>query len=333
MNRSNGRREPGKRGYPWCVRRGAPASVKQPTVTLLRSAPHAGPPSLLPDHRDLLSVESSLRLHSLFEAIGADALVRYRRLMGDDVRFQTGMDEHSANVEKAAIEQGVEPRDLVDPWAVNWRAAFDKFEISYDRFIRTTDEDHAGHRPRWFAARWRRATSTRALTQAGIARATTSSRPRRSSWTATVRTIPRSSSSGSKRRTGSSRCQVPGAPRAAVPDNPSYCEPEHFRNEVLGWLREGLRDFSISRAGTNWGIPFPGDPDHRIYVWFDALTNYITGAGFPDDMDAFAHWWPADVHIIGKNITRFHCLYWPAMLMSAGIDAAAPGLRPRLHAR
>jgi methionyl-tRNA synthetase len=80
-----------------------------------------------------------------------------------------------------------------------------------------------------------------------------------------------------------------------------------------------LRDFSISRAGGQWGIPFPDDPDHRIYVWFDALTNYITGAGFPDDMDSFAYWWPADVHIIGKNITRFHCLYWPAMLMSAGL--------------
>jgi methionyl-tRNA synthetase len=89
---------------------------------------------------------------------------------------------------------------------------------------------------------------------------------------------------------------------------------------VLGWLKEGLRDFSISRAGTNWGIPFPTDPEHRIYVWFDALTNYITGAGFPDDPESFAKWWPADVHIIGKNITRFHCLYWPAMLMSADIE-------------
>ncbi|HEY7600058.1 MAG TPA: methionine--tRNA ligase, partial [Candidatus Limnocylindrales bacterium] len=101
--------------------------------------------------------------------------------------------------------------------------------------------------------------------------------------------------------------------------NPGFCEPEHFRNEVLGWLREGLRDFSISRAGGQWGIPFPDDPEHRIYVWFDALTNYITGAGFPDDVAMFERWWPADVHLIGKNITRFHCLYWPAMLMSAGL--------------
>ena len=88
---------------------------------------------------------------------------------------------------------------------------------------------------------------------------------------------------------------------------------------MLGWLKEGLRDFSVSRAGGSWGIPFPGDPEHRIYVWFDALTNYVTGAGFPDDPAMFERFWPADLHVIGKNITRFHCLYWPAMLMSAGL--------------
>ena len=102
-------------------------------------------------------------------------------------------------------------------------------------------------------------------------------------------------------------------------ENPSFCEPEHFRNEVLGWLKDGLRDFSISRSGATWGIPFPGDPGHRIYVWFDALTNYVTGAGFPNDPAGMEKWWPADLHVIGKNITRFHCLYWPAMLMSAGL--------------
>ncbi|MGH2418369.1 MAG: methionine--tRNA ligase, partial [Candidatus Limnocylindria bacterium] len=102
-------------------------------------------------------------------------------------------------------------------------------------------------------------------------------------------------------------------------EKPSFTEPEHFRNEVLGWLKEGLRDFSISRSGTTWGIPFPDDPEHRVYVWFDALTNYLTGAGFPNDPDALGRWWPAELHVIGKNITRFLCLYWPAMLMSAGL--------------
>ena len=259
-------------------------------------------------------------LHSLFEAIGADALVRYRRLMGYDVRFQTGMDEHSANVEKAATEAGVEPRDLVDPWAVSWRAAFDKFEISYDRFIRTTDDDHA-----------RASTEMvrRAMAAGDIYKGTYSG------WY-----CPGDNEFKTEAQLVDGHC--PDHPSLELQwleeenwffalskyqarleqlyaENPTFCEPEHFRNEVLGWLREGLRDFSISRAGTNWGIPFPDDPEHRIYVWFDALTNYITGAGFPDDMKAFSYWWPADVHIIGKNITRFHCLYWPAMLMSAGL--------------
>ncbi len=259
-------------------------------------------------------------LHSLFEAIGADAVVRYRRLMGYDVRFLTGMDEHSANVEKAATEAGVEPRDLVDPWAANWRAAFDKFEISYDRFIRTTDADHA-----------RASTEMvrRAMAAGDIYKGTYSG------WY-----CPGDNEFKTEAQLVDGHC--PDHPTLELQwleeenwffalskyqerleqlyaENPAFCEPEHFRNEVLGWLRDGLRDFSISRAGTNWGIPFPDDTDHRIYVWFDALTNYITGAGFPDDMEAFAYWWPADVHVIGKNITRFHCLYWPAMLMSAGL--------------
>jgi methionyl-tRNA synthetase len=259
-------------------------------------------------------------LHSLFEAIGADAIVRYRRLMGYDVRFQTGMDEHSANVEKAANDAGVQPRDLIDPWAHNWQAAFDKFGISYDRFMRTTDEDHA-----------RASTEMvkRAIAAGDIYKGTYSG------WY-----CPGDNEFKTDAQLVDGHC--PDHPSLELQwleeenwffalskyqqqleqlysDNPSFCEPEHFRNEVLGWLREGLRDFSISRAGTNWGIGFPGDPDHRIYVWFDALTNYITGAGFPDDMNEFAYWWPADVHIIGKNITRFHCLYWPAMLMSAGL--------------
>ena len=259
-------------------------------------------------------------LHSLFEAIGADAIVRHRRMSGFDTRFLTGMDEHSANVERAATEQGVRPRDLVDPWSENWRSAFDRFGISYDRFIRTTDPDHA-----------RASTEMvrRAMAAGDIYKGTYSG------WY-----CPGDNEFKTEAQLVDGRC--PDHPTLELQwleeqnwffrlsayqkpleqlfrDSPGFCEPEHFRNEVLGWLRDGLRDFSISRAGGQWGIPFPDDPEHRIYVWFDALTNYITGAGFPDDMDSFAKWWPADVHIIGKNITRFHCLYWPAMLMSAGL--------------
>jgi methionyl-tRNA synthetase len=259
-------------------------------------------------------------LHSLFEAIGADAIVRYHRMSGADTRFLTGMDEHSANVERTAREQGVGPRDLVDPWADNWRTAFDRFGISYDRFIRTTDEDHARASVEMV---------NRAMAAGDIYKGVYSG------WY-----CPGDNEFKTDAQLVDGRC--PDHPTLELQwlqeenwffrlsayqdrleqlyrDNPAFCEPEHFRNEVLGWLKEGLRDFSISRAGGQWGIAFPGDPDHRIYVWFDALTNYVTGAGFPDDMESFRRWWPADVHVIGKNITRFHCLYWPAMLMSAGL--------------
>jgi methionyl-tRNA synthetase len=259
-------------------------------------------------------------LHSLFEAIGADVLARYHRLLGDETRLLTGMDEHSAQVEPLAREHGTDPQSLVDEWAATWRSAFDRFDISYDRFIRTTDEDHV----RASVEMVRRAQANGDIYKGTY-----------SGWY-----CPGDNEFKTESQLVDGHC--PDHPTLELQwleeenyffrlsayqerlerlfaENPSFCEPEHFRNEVLGWLRDGLRDFSISRAGTTWGIPFPDDPDHRIYVWFDALTNYVTGAGFPDEPDAFAKWWPADVHIIGKNITRFHCLYWPAMLMSAGL--------------
>ncbi|MEX1156403.1 MAG: methionine--tRNA ligase [Chloroflexota bacterium] len=260
-------------------------------------------------------------LHSLFEAIGADAIARYHRLAGQETRFLTGMDEHSAQVERLAAERGVEPHAMVDEWAGAWSGAFDRFSISYDRFIRTTDADHL----RASAEMVRRAQANGDIYKGTYA-----------GWYCTGDNEFKTDAQIVDRRCPDhptlelqwleeenyffrlSRYQA--ALEELYAANPSFCEPEHFRNEVLGWLRDGLTDFSVSRAGGSWGIPFPGDDAHRIYVWFDALTNYVTGAGFPDDPEAFARFWPADLHVIGKNITRFHCLYWPAMLMSAGLE-------------
>jgi methionyl-tRNA synthetase len=260
-------------------------------------------------------------LHSMFEAIGADVLARYHRLLGDETRFLTGTDEHSANIERVARELDREPAELVAEWAATWKARFDDFEISYDRFIRTGDADHVraslemvrraqaaddiykGTYAGWFCIG-----DNEFKTDSQIVDGHCPDHPDLElSWLEEENYFFRLS-------------RYQEALEELYRDNPSFCEPEHFRNEVLGWLREGLQDFSISRAGTSWGIPFPDDPEHRIYVWFDALTNYLTGAGFPDDLQALARWWPADVHVIGKNITRFHCLYWPAMLMSAGLE-------------
>jgi methionyl-tRNA synthetase len=259
-------------------------------------------------------------LHSLFEAIGADAVARYHRLLGQETRFLTGMDEHSAQVEPLARLHGKEPMELVDDWAEVWRGAFDRFAISYDRFIRTTDPDHvrasvemvtraqaAGDIYKGTYAGWYCPGDNEFKTDSQLVDGHCPDHP----------TLELQWLEEENYFFALSRYQ--DALERLYAENPSFCEPEHFRNEVLGWLREGLRDFSVSRAGGSWGIPFPGDPEHRIYVWFDALTNYLTGAGFPDDPAMFARFWPADVHVIGKNITRFHCLYWPAMLMSAGL--------------
>ena len=260
-------------------------------------------------------------LHSLYEAIGADALARYRRLLGTPTRFLTGMDEHSAQVERQARELGEEPRQLVDRWAEAWRTTFDRFLISYDRFIRTTDPDHLrastemvrraqanGDIYKGTYSGWYCTGDNEFKTDAQIVDGHCPDHPTLElQWLEEENYFFRLSA-------------YQGRLEELYQDNPSFCEPEHYRNEVLAWLREGLRDFSVSRAGATWGIPFPGDSNHRIYVWFDALTNYLTGAGFPDDDEAFARWWPAEVHVIGMNITRFHCLYWPAMLMSAGIE-------------
>ena len=260
-------------------------------------------------------------LHSLYEAIGADALARYRRLLGTQTRFLTGMDEHSAQVERQAKELGSEPRQLVDGWAGAWRTTFDRFLISYDRFIRTTDPDHVrastemvqraqanGDIYKGTYSGWYCTGDNEFKTDAQIVDGHCPDHPTLElQWLEEENYFFRLSAYQDRLE-------------ELYRDNPSFCEPEHYRNEVLAWLREGLRDFSVSRAGATWGIPFPGDSNHRIYVWFDALTNYLTGAGFPDDKEAFARWWPADVHVIGMNITRFHCLYWPAMLMSAGVE-------------
>ena len=260
-------------------------------------------------------------LHSLYEAFGADALARYHRLLGDDTRLLTGMDEHSAQVERLARDRNEEPKPLTDGWAASWQATFDRFDVSFDRFIRTTDEDHvraslemvrramaAGDIYKGTYSGWYCIGDNEFKTDAQLVDGRCPDHPTLElQWLEEENYFFRLSAYQERLE-------------ALYRDNPSFCEPEHYRNEVLAWLREGLRDFTISRAGTTWGIPFPDDPDHRIYVWFDALTNYLTGAGFPDDPAAFDRWWPADVHVIGMNITRFHCLYWPAMLMSAGIE-------------
>ena len=278
-------------------------------------------------------------LHTLYEVIGADAIARWHRMLGDDTRFLTGTDEHSVNIAERAAAEGRSPRDFVDEQVQRFKTAEDALAIAPDRFIRTTDPDHV------LAAQ---EMVRRAYANGDIYLGTYEG------WYCPNEGF-RSASEVQEVARGTVCPNHPDVPlqwlsernwffrlsayqarlERHFAEHPEFVQPDFRRNEMLGFIRAGLEDFSISRAGATWGIPFPiaengetaqledgrWDPEAgTIYVWYDALINYVTGAGFPADPAAFARWWPADLHVIGKDIARFHTIYWPAMLWSAGLE-------------
>ncbi len=281
-------------------------------------------------------------LHTLYEVIGADAIARWHRMAGDDTRFLTGTDEHSINIAQAAIDEGRPTPDFLAEKVAMFKTAEDALGITPDRFIRTTDPDHVrsaqemvrrahasgdiypGTYEGWYCPNEGFRTATEVVeTARGTICPNHPEVPLQ--WLTERNWFFRLSAYQERLE-------------RHFAEHPDFVQPEYRRNEMLGFIRGGLEDFSISRERTpgDWGIPFPiaengetalredgsWDPEAgKIYVWFDALINYITGAGFPDDAEAFAHWWPADLHIIGKDIARFHTIFWPAMLWSAGLEA------------
>jgi methionyl-tRNA synthetase len=279
-------------------------------------------------------------VHTLYEVIGADAIARWHRMLGDDTRFLTGTDEHSVNIAMRAAEEGKDPRAFVDEKVALFRTAEDALGISPDRFIRTTDPDHL---------RAAQELVRRAYANGDIYLGTYEG------WYCPSEGF-RSASEVVETARGTICPNHPDVPLQWLTEqnwffrlsayqerlerhfleNPEFVQPDYRRNEMLGFIRQGLDDFSISRAGSGWGIPFPiaenGETAQRedgswdpeagtIYVWYDALINYVTGAGFPDDPEAFARYWPANLHVIGKDILRFHTIFWPAILWSAGLEA------------
>jgi methionyl-tRNA synthetase len=279
-------------------------------------------------------------LHTLYEVIGADVIARWHRMKGDETRFLTGTDEHSVNIAQKAAELGKGTAEFVEENVALFRAAEAALLIRPDRFIRTTDPDHVracqemvrrayangdiylGKYEGWYCpAEGFKAGSDVVETPEGTRCPNHPTIPLE--WLSEENWFFRLSAYQERLE-------------KHFAEHPDFAQPDYRRNEMLGFIRGGLEDFSVSRAGANWGIPFPimhdgsssqlpdgsWDPAAgTIYVWYDALINYITGAGFPDDPDDFAHWWPADLHVIGKDIARFHTIYWPAMLWSAGLEA------------
>ncbi len=267
-------------------------------------------------------VNSVPHLGTAYTTIAADALARYRRLRGDDVLFLTGLDEHGQKVEQAAADNGMEPQEWCDTLAAKFLATWEMLDISNDEFIRTTSPRHTravqklaqvlydrgdiykGHYEGWYCV------------------------PDETYWAeadlGAEKTCPQCGRPLEVVREESYFFKLSAYADellALYEANPDFIRPETRRNEVLSFVKGGLRDLSISRANVKWGIPLPWDEDHTMYVWFDALINYLTAAGYgdPDREKSFAARWPAQVHFVGKDIIRFHCVIWPAMLMAAGL--------------
>ncbi|HET8659931.1 MAG TPA: methionine--tRNA ligase [Micromonosporaceae bacterium] len=265
-------------------------------------------------------VNDAPHLGHAYTTVIADALARWHRAHGADVRLVTGTDEHGLKVQRAAQAAGVGPGELAERTAARFRAAWDLLGIGYDDFVRTTEKRH-----RIVVEHLLSTVYERGYVRLG-----------RYDGRYCV---------GCEAYVDSAECPVHRRPTERVSEEnyffrlsalagpladwfdrcPDAVRPASRRNEALGLLRQGLRDFSISRTSIDWGVPLPWDPAHVAYVWFDALGAYLTGAGYPDPEPD--RWWPAH-HLIGKDILRFHTIYWPAILLAAGL---APPARVTVH--
>jgi methionyl-tRNA synthetase len=258
-----------------------------------------------------------------YTTVAADALARWHRLLGDDVLFLTGTDEHGDKIARAAEEHGVTPQEWVDSTSVRFREAWEDLDISNDDFIRTTEPRH-----RASVQRFLQTVHDNGYTELGVYRGL---------YCVSCEDYKKES------ELVDGLCPIHLRPVEEMEeenyffklsafedrllqwyeDNPEGVGPPGKRNEALGIIKGGLEDISITRRATRWGVPVPWDEDHVFYVWYDALINYVTAIGYGEDDERFATWWPAVHHLIGKEIIRFHGVWWPAMCMAAGIDPPA----------
>src|SRR4051794_7449389 len=251
-----------------------------------------------------------------YTTIACDAIARRQRMLGAETYFLTGTDEHGQKIERAAQAAGKTPKQLTDEVSAEFRALWDRMGLTYDDFIRTTSDKHK----RGVQALWRRIRDNGYIYKGHYT----------GQYCVFDELYVDAVGPGAP-------CPECGRPTETVTEEnyffklsafqdkllklyteTDFVQPETRRNEVISFVRSGLRDLSVSRSSFKWGIPVPDDPDHVIYVWLDALSNYITALGYGSSDDSkFKRYWPADVQFIGKEIVRFHCVYWPAFLMAA----------------
>ncbi len=268
-------------------------------------------------------VNGKPHLGHAYEKISSDVLARFKRLDGFDVFFLTGTDEHGQKVAKSAMAAGKATKQFTDENSAYFKEMDGYLNVAYDQFIRTTEERH------YKASQeiWKRIAAAGDIYLAGYA-----------GWYSVrdeayfAEDELTNGPNGKKFAPSGAEVEWVEEPSyffklSAYTDklldyyekNPDFIQPSFRRNEVVSFVKQGLNDLSVSRTTFDWGVPVPDAPGHVMYVWLDALTNYLTALGFPDDEARMAKYWPADIHIIGKDIVRFHAVYWPAFLMSAGI--------------
>jgi methionyl-tRNA synthetase len=255
----------------------------------------------------------------VFTTVLSDVIARYHRLLQEDVYFLTGTDEHGQKAEKAAQELGISPREMADRIATPFRETWKRLEISNDDFIRTTEPRHV----EGVQELWKRAAANNDIYLGSYEGWYCTSDE--AFWTEGQIVNGNCPDCGRKVDRIQEESYFFRLSKYQEPllrhyrENPNFIVPQSRFNEVIRFVESGLRDMSVSRVKLKWGIPVPGDPKHVIYVWFDALSNYATAVGFPSNPSLFQRYWPADVHVIGKDIVRFHAVYWPAFLLSSGL--------------
>ncbi len=257
---------------------------------------------------------------SVYTTLAADVIARFKRLDGYNVKFMTGTDEHGQKVEKAALKAGMDPQSFTDKVSLRFREVFDLMNISYDDFIRTTESRHK----KAATALWIKLLEKE---QIYLDKYSGWYSVRDEAFYNEDELVEGKAPTGAEVEWVSEESYF--FKLSAYQDKllelyekqPDFVSPGFRRNEVVSFVESGLRDLSVSRTTFKWGIPIPGNNQHIMYVWLDALTNYLSVVGYPDvECKDFKAFWPADLHIVGKDITRFHAVYWPAFLMAAGID-------------
>ena len=259
---------------------------------------------------------SNLHIGHTYCTVMADAMARFKRLQGYDVRFLTGADEHGQKIQKKAEERGVSPQEFVDEIVSGFKALWKTMEISYDDFIRTTEERHVKRVQQIFLKMYEKGDIYKSVYEGLYCTDC------EAFWT--------------ESQLVDGKCPDCGRPVEKAQEeayffklseygdkllnyyeeHPEFLQPESRKNEMTSFIKQGLDDLCISRTSFDWGIPVPIDNKHVIYVWLDALSNYVTALGYPEEKELYERYWPADVHLVGKEIVRFHSIIWPAMLMS-----------------